>query len=537
MKRFMVIIVIGLIFGIRYLFLMTVMAEERTIGGFYEPLKVVDINMDASGNPFLLYESFIKKKIGPFELLTNSNEEDSYPKIKLKLGNKEYILLFADYVGPILQIYIPQIYMKIFGRSIYSIRSILFFIFLFFLFFYMKLLEKFHCDKFPLFLFLLTFPLFWFEFLTTCFMSHPFIFTLEIIIIIKLKKVIEKGVLHSPDAFSLLVISALILHLHLLAGVTFLLSIILSFLIVKKDIPMKIKPLSIIGGCILFLILIGPFFLISPVQLFKDVVLRGGSLHRIFFLPKSAIIHYLAGIFAFPSFLEVFSGKGFGTKYLLFSIPSGLILSFGFLGIIPKKKDEKSKKLIFLISLFYLVITLFADVRSYHINYILPFISLFIPYGLKKIRFLSDKVIKYILIFGIFLNIIQIEMLRESIKNSSLSFSLHKEVAEYLIKNRINRINNFAGRTDFVFISKEKIEVRDFAPFFFSKGISYKKVFLSIIASKGEVILLERFRRSGYTTGISLEVVLDIAQETGLKVKVLKKFPDNNYQLALVRIE
>jgi hypothetical protein len=538
MKRFMVIIVIGLIFGIRYLFLMTVMAEERTIGGFYEPLKVVDINMDASGNPFLLYESFIRKKIGPFELLTNSNEEDSYPKIKLKLGNKEYILLFADYVGPILQIYIPEIYMKIFGRSIYSIRSILFFIFLFFLFFYMKLLEKFwKMESIYISLFLITFPLFGMEFLTTCWMSHPFIFTLEIIIIIKLKKVIEEGVLHSPDAFSLLVISALILHIHLLTGGAFLLSVILSFLIVKKDITMKIKPLSIIGGYILFLILISPFFLISPVQLFKDVVLRGGSLHRIFFLPKSAIIHYLSGIFAFPSFLEVFLGKGFGTKYLLFSIPSGLILSFGFLGIIPKKKDEKSKKLIFFISLFYLIITLFADVRSYHINYILPFISLFIPYGLKKFRFLSDKVIKYILIFGIFLNIIQIEMLRESIKNSSLSLSLHKEVAEYLIKNRINRINNFAGRTDFVFISKEKIEVRDFAPFFFGRWVSNQAIFLSLIASKGEVILLERFRRSGYTTGISLEMVLEIAQETGLKIRVLKKFPDDNYQLALVRIE
>ena len=538
MKKVLFILIVGLIFGIRYLLLMTVMAEERIAGGFYEPLKVIDVKIDASRNPIVVYESFLTKKIGPFELLINSSKEDSYPKIKIKLGNKEHILLFADYVGPLLQIYIPKVYMKISGRSVYSLRSIILIIFILFLFFYMKLLEKFNNDKFFLSIFLLTFPLFGFEFLTTCFMSHPFIFTLEIIVVMRLKKIMEEEELHSSDAFILFFISGLILHIHLLAGGAFLLSIILAFLLTKNKVSVRITPFSIICGGILFLILTGPFFLISPYEPFKNVALRGEPLSKIFLLPKSAIIHYFAGIFAFPSFLEVFLGKRFGIKYLFFSIPSGLILASGFLGIIPKIKDEKFKKLLFLTSLFYIIITLFGDVRSYHLNYILPFIALFIPTGLKKFGFLSDKAIKSILIAGIFLNITQIEMLRESIKNSSLSLSLHKEVADYLIKNRIDRINNLAGRTDYVFISKEKIEVRDFAPFFFSRGISDETLLLSLLVSKGEIILLERFRTSGYTTGISLEVVSDIARETGLRIRVLKKFPDDGaYQLALVRVE
>jgi hypothetical protein len=169
---------------------------------------------------------------------------------------------------------------------------------------------------------------------------------------------------------------------------------------------------------------------------------------------------------------------------------------------------------------------------------VLPFIFLFIPYGLKRILGLSEKSIKAIFLIGIFLNICQLEMLRKNIIKSSLSLPLHKEVADYLIKNRINRINNFGGRYDYIFISDKKIEVRDFAPFFFGKGISAKTIGEALLLSKGEVILLEAFRRRGYTTGISVEVVNYIAEKMGMNVEVLKKFPEEGkYELALVKVE
>ncbi len=533
MKRILFLLIAGVIFFTRYLFLITVMAEERTTGDFYEPLKIVDIKKDPSGKLIPLYEEFKTKRIGPFELVVNSSEKDSYPKMKIEVGNKQYVVLFANYVGPILQVYIPGIYMKIFGKNIYPIRSILLIIFFFFLFFYIKFVEEFQKDKtLYLAMFLITFPIFSFEFLLTSFISHPVIFSLEILLVMRIKKNIENSFISSSDAFIILLIAGLILHLHLLAGGAVLISIIFSFLITKGNISLRVKLPSITGGIILFLILISPFFLISPSQIFKDII-RGQGPSKIFLF--SALIHYIVGVFAFPSFVEVFLGKEFGTKYLPLSIVSGLILSIGFVGMIPER-DEKFKKFVFLTSIFYLILTIFADVRSYHINYILPFIALFIPQGLKK--FLSEKTIKFVLIIGIFLNIIQIEMLRDSIKNSSLSLSLHKEVARYLAENRIKKIYNFAGRYDYIFIEDEKIEVIDLAPFFFGKGISYKTISDALQVSKGEVILVEKFRISGFTTGISLETVIDVAMKSGLRIRVFKKFPDRqNYELVLVGVE
>jgi hypothetical protein len=515
------------------------MAEERTTGGFYEPLKVVDIKTNDFQKPVPLFESYITKKVGPFEILVNHSQIDSYPKVKVKLGNKEYVLLFASYVGSIPQIYIPKVYLKILGKNIYSLRSILAFLFIFFLFIYIKFLEKFHHDK-SIFIamLLITFPLFGMEFLTTSFINHPLMFSLEIILIMRVKKIINESICRPSDVFLIFLLSGFLLHFHLLAGGVLLISMSAAFLIVSRNISWKLNPFSLIGGFFLFFLLIAPFFFISSLSLLKEVIFRNRPFSDVWILPINSMIYYLIGIFTFPSFFQLFLGKKFGTEYLLFSIPSGLILVSGFLGIIPQRGNEKFKKFIFITSLLYLILSIFADIRPYHINYILPLIGLYIPAGLQKLNFPSEKRIKHILTLGIFLNIFQIEMLRESINCSSFSLSLHREVAEYLIKNKIKKIHNFAGRYDYIFIQKEKIDVIDFSPFFFKNGITFEGLSLSLSASRGEIVLLESLRSAGFTTGINLEEVIYVANQIGLKINVLKKFPEKGkYELALVKVE
>jgi len=130
MKKALIFLAIaGGIFVSRYLFLITVIAEERTLGGFYEPLRVMDIKIDAYGKPIPLYmeEFFIKKKIGGIEFIINPFpiQRDAYPKVRMRWKKKEYVLLFASYVGPLLQVYISRAYMNIFGKSIYLLRTML----------------------------------------------------------------------------------------------------------------------------------------------------------------------------------------------------------------------------------------------------------------------------------------------------------------------------------------------------------------------------------------------------------------------------
>jgi hypothetical protein len=543
MKKALIFLVIaGGIFVSRYLFLITVIAEERTLGGFYEPLRVMDIKIDAYGKPIPLYmeEFFIKKKIGGIEFIINPFpiQRDAYPKVKMRWKKKEYVLLFASYVGPLLQVYISRAYMNIFGKSIYLLRTMLIIFFLSFLLLYIKFTEKFFKDA-TLYIsaFLITFPLFVMEFFSTCSMGHVFIFILEILLTIRVKRILAESSLNSSDLFLILLAFGFILHLHFVIGIMLLLSMVTATFLSSKNISFKVNFVSIFTGGLLFTILISPFFLGSPVELVKNFVSRA-PLYKVMLLPLNTVFQYIRGIFVFPSFFNLILGKEFGTEYLIFSIPSGFIIVSGFLGIILKRRDGKFEKFLFLTFLFYFILTLFVPILLRHINYMLPFIFLFIPYGLKRILGLSEKSIKAIFLIGIFLNICQLEMLRKNIIKSSLSLPLHKEVADYLIKNRINRINNFGGRYDYIFISDKKIEVRDFAPFFFGKGISAKTIGEALLLSKGEVILLEAFRRRGYTTGISLEVVNHIAKEMGMNVEVLKKFPEEGkYELALVKVE
>jgi hypothetical protein len=538
-KKLVIILLAGLIFYIRYLFLITVMAEERT--PIYEPLRVVGAKMEG-GVLKPLYipsrnEEFLKeKKIGPFVFLIRTYPRDPHPVVKMRIGKKGYPFLYLPYVGPIQLIYTPRIYLSIFGRNIYSLRSLFFLTFILFLFFYSEFSEKMLKREGLLKFYLITFPIFGMPFAVPIFWNQPAAFICEILIMMRLKKVFEEKILNSGDFVFLLFLSGFLIHVHLLAGSLILFSISLSFIFTKRRTSFNVRPIPFISGLFIFFVLILPFIM-TPFTGVERVVFRGkNSIHEVLFTPIYSILYYMAGIFGGPSFMEIFLHDEFGLRYLPFSFPSGVIMACGFLGLIFERKNPIAKFFL-MTSILYLFISSFGDIRSYHINYILPLIALFIPDGLKGLGLSSQKMIKFILLIGIFLNIIQIEMLRESIKNSSLSLSLHKEVADYLTKNRIKKIHNIAGMYDYVFISKERIEVIDFIPFI---GYNHPRdrIYLSLILSRGEVILLESYKRAGITTGVSLEEVIDIAKETGLRIRVLKKFPDKGkYELVLARVE
>lgn len=532
---------LGFVFYFRYLFLITVMAEERTRGGFYEPLRLIGVKVDEGKiHPIIVpsrNEEFLKeKRIGPITFLIRPYFLEAYPLIKMKVAEKEIPFLYLHYIGVLGPIYIPKLYMKVFGTSIYSLRSILLVFFLLFIILHTSFAKKFNKEN-HLFISicLITFPIFGMFFMTPYMGNGAVIFILTLILISQVKKVFEKSSIDSLEGLIILIASGFIIHFHLLAGGVIIFSIFLAFLLTERRISFKIKTLPLIFGVLVFLILVLPYAM-APIGEIKDIILKGkASIHKFPFLLIHSILHYIFGIFAFPSFLDSFIGKEFGTKYLLFSIPSGVIITFGFIGLFISRKKGKFEKFIFFTSVFYLIITLFADVRSYHINYILPFVALFIPNGLK--RFLSEKGIRRILLIGIFLNITQVEMLRKSMMNSSLSLSLHKGVADYLIKNKIRRIHNIAGMYDYVFISKERIEVIDFFPFI-GHTRSKKKIFLSLLLSRGEVILLESYKRGSPTTGVSLEEVIEVAKEGGLRIRVLKRFPEEGKaELVLARVE
>ncbi len=542
MKKWAVILFIGLIFYLRFAFLITVMAEERTLGGFYEPVRVVGVKMDETGNPRPIIipsenEEFSKeKKIGPILFHIRTSIKDPHPVVKLKIFEREFQLLHLSYVGVLPFTYIPKIYIEIFGKSIYSVRSFFLFILLIFLTIYNGFVKRYKKENHLLIsIYLITFPIFGLMFAAPFLGNAPMIFITLIGISMMIKNVLNNSSITSKELVLFFFLFGCILNFHLLAGGAILFSIILSLLLTEKNISFRIKTLLLIFGIFIFLLLVFPYAFTSIIDL-KSILFRGkGSFQDFLLLPFYSIFYYLTGLFFGPSFAEVFLHDKIDIKYIPFSIPSGIIMGFGFLGLFSKKK-EKSEKFLLLLCLFYIIITIFADIRPYHISYILPFLSLFIVDGLKSSG-LKEKTIKFVLIIGIFLNIIQIEMLRDSIKNSSLSLSLHKEVKNYLIKNGIRKIHNIAGMYDYVFISEEKIEVIDFIPFI---GYNHpqERIYLSLLLSKGEVVLLESYKRAGITTGVSLEEVMDIAEKTGLKLKVLKKFPDEGrYELVLIRVE
>jgi hypothetical protein len=541
-KRLFTLFLMGLIFYVRFAFLITVMAEERTAGGFYEPLRVVGAKIE--NNRFLPIiipsenEIFSEEK-RIFGLLFHIRKDirDPHPFIKLKIVEKEFPFLYLPYTGVLPAIYIPKIYMKIFGTSLYSLRSGILVIFLLFLFVYTGFVQKLDRENYLLIsIYLITFPIFGLIFATPFFANAPMIFIALIIILSQIKKVLKNSFIGSREAFLIFLGCGCILHFHLLAGGAIIFSLIFSFFLTERRISLKAKPGSLIAGAFIFILLVFPYIMTSPEEI-KRLIFRGKhSVYEILLLPLYSTLYHLIGLFAGPSFTEIFLHDRIDIRYIPFSILSGIIMSFGFVGLFTQEKGKFKNFLLFM-CLFYLFITLFGDIRPYHINYVFPFIVPFIQDGLKRIRILSEKSIKYILTIGIFLNIIQIEMLRESIKNSSLSLSLHKEVADYLTKNRIKKIHNIAGMYDYVFISKERIEVIDFIPFI---GYNHPRdrIYLSLLLSKGEVILLESYKRAGITTGVSLEEVIDIAKETGLRIRVLKKFPDKGkYELVLARVE
>jgi hypothetical protein len=529
-KKMFIIFLTGLIFYVRYLFLITVMGEERVVVN--EPLRVVGAKIE-NGELKPVYipsneENF--KKIGPFEFLIRSGIKDPHPVVKVRFKNKEYPFLYLPYIGPLQALIIPKIWYKTAGTTLYSFR--LLFLFTFLIFVYIYGVE----NSFQAAFFLLTFPIFGMTFATPFLWNQPVSFLIIVILIRRLKDIMN-GNAKRWDSFLLPFLWSFLLHIHLLANGALLFSMIMGFLLTKSTFRLK-SGFPLFLGILSSLIFLLPFVSAPFAGITEIIFRRVDRPHQLFLRPIYSIIYYIFSLFASPSYLEVFFHDRIAPEYLFLSIPSGCIMGLGFFGLASKFKKEKFEKFLFITVLTYFFITSFGDIRPYHINYVLPLVVPFIKDGFKKIKKgISENTLKTIFFFGIFLNFIQIEMMRDSINGSSFSLSLHRQVCNYLVKNRIKKIHNIAGTYSCVLISKEKIEMVDFLPLI---GYDHPrdKIYISLLLSRGEVILLESYKRYGITTGISLEEVLYIAREAGLKINVLKKFPDEGrYELVLAKVE
>lgn len=63
------------------------------------------------------------------------------------------------------------------------------------------------------------------------------------------------------------------------------------------------------------------------------------------------------------------------------------------------------------------------------------------------------------------------------------------------------------------------------------------EIYRFLIATKGEFILTGRERRTLAFQGPGIEWVMEVGLKMGLKVKIVKEFPDTNPVLYLVKIE
>jgi hypothetical protein len=127
-------------------------------------------------------------------------------------------------------------------------------------------------------------------------------------------------------------------------------------------------------------------------------------------------------------------------------------------------------------------------------------------------------------------------MLRKSVINSSFSFNLHKEVLKFLEENNIEEVYNFVGRIGYEFLSNGRIKTIDFHPYLSHR--SKEKLYLSLLMARGKVIMVEKFKRIGLSTGISPEEVMELARGYGLNIRVIKSFPsDRNPLITLMKVE
>ncbi len=538
------IFVITIVYLWRYLFIYCVIDEERAVGGFYEPINVLSIKM-VNGNVEAYIapkeEDFSFKKIGPITLIFQPNYSyHNYFISRIKIGDNAYPILFYNYTGP-LYIYIPRIFLTLFGKSIYTVRSLCLITFVLCIVLYLRFLRilgKEEKEAFLLLLFLLTHPFFSSRFISLTMWANTAVFIFSILFLIKIKK-IENFIL-PKDLILFSLLGGLILHFHLLAGGALLASMVIAFLLTKRE-TISFKRLgffSILFSTLIFLLLILPF--LTGIS-FNDIILflskgRKIGIKKIILAPLLPFVLFIAFTF-FPSFFIDMQARGrFDYIYIPFSSLSGLLIFLSIVEIIRNRRENSFQRFVFITIPLYFIFTMASPyLRPLHFDCIFiliaPYIfSYFIRIGASK------KFIHGIVILSIFLNFVQIEMLRKSILNSYFSLKLQKDVLEFLERNGINEVYNFFSKTGFELLSGGRIKTIHFYPYLLSP--SEERLLLSLLYARGKVVMVEKFKRREFSTGISKEKVMDLAGRYGLKVKIIKNFPsDNNPIISLIKVE
>jgi hypothetical protein len=537
-RKILILLLAGTVFTWRFLFTITVMLEERFVETENQ-LVVTDLKVKGDKIVPVYLPPLKEIRIGSFTFLINSIHSvnpfnpPSCPAVMVKSNKKEYFLCGLSYGALTVPYYLIKLYLFVFGKNIYSARSIFLITFLLFMFIYLKFNEKMSKNGELLSLYFITFPICGAAFAIPTFWNQVITFIIECLLIMKFKKILEERIVTSIDAFYLLFFSGFLLHVHLIIGGALLFSMIIAFLLVERKIFFRIKPIPLICGGFIFFIFLAPY-VISPFTGIINILINlvKKPFYGIFLSSFLNFVYFIIAIFAPLVYIELPTGL----KCIPFSIPSAIILVFGIIGLFWERKIGKFQRFLFITCIVYIFLFLSFSSRPYHITYVLLFFVPFISDGLKKIKiFSSEKIVKLLLLIAIFYNYVQLEVWRKFTIESSDSLPIHKEVASYLLKNNITRIHDLAGPYGYNLISRGKVEVIDFTPFI-EKNYNTYGIYLSLLASKNEVVLLGS-EKAWFKKGISFEKATIIAQEKGLKLEVLKKFPsDEKPVLVLAKV-
>lgn len=521
----------------RYLFVPTVMVEERVAGWMSEPVRVAEI-VQKEGEGIEFHTLPVKeKRAGSLNFIFKGR---NYPFLQIAHKEKRFPFLFAPYVGP-LYIYIPRFFLKTIGENIFAVRIPGLLTFFLFLVCYLKYAKETGELRISILssLFLILHPLFGMKFLSLSLWNHTCVFLSAVLLGRTIYKIL-KGSVNGVDILKVGFLGGIMCHFHLLAGGALFASMCLSMFISmrKYNIHLPLKWLFL--GILCFFIFVFPFIsLLLWEDLIKVIFIISFQQQGMYFLLGIFLvfIKYALGLLFPASLIHLIAHGEFNYGYGVFSLLPGLILLTGFYSLFKHKRDGPYENFLFWTVIGFLILSFFIRVQPYHVNYFLIFLAPFVLSHFQgDLSFISDK-LKWILIVAIVFNFLQTELAVDSIKNSAFSFKLHKEIAKYIETEGINKIYNLAGRYGYEFISKRKIDVVDFWDYI-ETSHNTGKIVLSLLVARGGVIMVEKYKEIGWTTGISLEEVQDIGRRIGLKVIPLKRFPEEGEALIwLARVE
>lgn len=527
----------GIIFFIRYLFIVTTNFEERLTGGIHEPTRVQHISYEKDTLYIFVapHNEYPENQRGWIFIFQNS-----LPHVKIEIKDDKFPFLFTWFIGP-LYIYIPRALIFIFGENIYAVRLPLLLSFLMFVYIYTNFLVKIYGLRGILpSLFLILFSSFNMKFLMMNYWNATVVYTSFAIIVDRIYETFKRNVLPS-DILIISFFGGIMLHFHLLEGGLLFFSIIISRLIcMKNEIKNFIKAnfLFVIAGFLIFIILVLPYAALFLPLLKKDMPFgfgRGSLLGLFFHTPFKGLISYIKGLFFSSFILGYIDGKA-NIGYLFFSLPVGFSLIFCLYFIIKNMMEDPFKRFGFLTILIFICLSAFSDVEFHHINSILLILTSFLLPSLNEIKAFSPQSRKRLIYLLVVFNFIQIELLRGDVINSTFSLFIHREVVKYAEEQNIKKIYDFAGRYSYTFISKKKIDVIDMWDYLISADQS--RIALALIYARGNVIMVERFKSNYLTLGITPEMVYSVAERIGLSVKILKQFPnEKNPIIILMKVE